>query len=546
MPITVTPNAAGWSEGYVTDTLYTDSVFREQAPAWINFVAGKMGCVPRPLDEPFAYLELGCGMGHSITIFAAAHPKARFVGVDFNPAHIDHAQRRARALGLGNLTFIEASFQDLAADPGGTGLARGLGQFDFAALHGIYSWISADARHAVQRLLFDRVLPGGLVYNSYNCLPGWAAEAPLQRLMKELSGLGSGGSSARLRAAITQMKSMAALKTGYFNVSPQIANALENYSKKNDNYLAHEFLNGSWNAFYAADVADEMAAAKLDFVGSATLVENHGNLLMGEASLALVNQQPDLRHRQMVQDFLINQRFRRDVFVRGHGRKDAAAIAAIRAAQCLVPAKSLAALAPTVKVGRGTVNIDPTRFKHLIAALDDRGGTVAEISAAFAKATGGPADSPHLLDVLTAAGHLTPAAMVPARPAAGGGHAAKGETGKVQRHAIPLAANQAILASAIARKMGVTLVSPVLGNGAPCKLHEALLIDEVLREGGEVADLVTRIEARMKALDVRLARNAKFPNDPAGAQAQLTSQIEGLLADELPSWVRLGILTPAP
>lgn len=534
--------SAGWSEGYVTDTLYTDHVFREQSPAWINYVAGLMGCAPRPLDRPFAYLELGCGLGHSITVFAAAFPQARFVGVDFNPAHIDHAQRRARALGLDNLTFVEASFQDLAADHAGTGVARGLGHFDFVTLHGIYSWISLEARQAVQRLIFDRLLPGGLVYNSYNCLPGWSVEAPLQRLMKEFASVGSGGSSARMRAALAQMKTLAGAKTGYFGAHAQAQSALEQYARKQDNYLAHEFLNGAWNAFYAADVADEMSLAKLDFVGSATLMENHGDLLLAEGALALVNQQPDERRRQMVQDFLVNQKFRRDIFVRGHARLGRAEIAANRARQCLVAPKSLANVSPNVKVRRGAVNFDAAKFKQLVAVAGEWAGTEGEMGAAFAKAAGGSADFSRMLAILTTAGHLLPAAMVPPRPRS---HPAT-EAGQVARHAMPLHANQAELASAIARKVNVTLASPVSGNATAHALNEALMINELLQAGGPVADIIARMEAKMAAIGVRLAKDGKTVTDPAAAAAQLKGMIEGFVANDLPGLIRLGVLSPAP
>ena len=533
---------SGWSDGYVTDTLYSDNIFREQSPAWINYVATLMGCAPRPLDGAFSYLELGCGLGYSTTVFAAAFPKARFVAVDFNPAHIDHAQRRAQALGLDNITFIEASFQDLAADPAGQGLARHLGQFDFVTLHGIYSWISVEARQAIQRLIFDRLLPGGLVYNSYNCLPGWSIEGPLQRLMKEFSDTASGASTARIRTALDQMKALGATKAGYFRAAPQAAAALDLYAKKPANYLAHEFLNGEWNAFYAADVADEMAAAKLDFVGSATLMENHSDLLLGDEGLALVNQQPDLRQRQLVQDFLINQKFRRDIFVRGHARLEANEIALNRSRQILVAAKSLATVSPKLKVPRGVVNIDPAKFKHLVAAIGSWAGTEADMAAAFAKLSGAAADFPRLISIMTAAGHLLPAAMVPARPAAG----QKSAAGNVARQAMPAPVNRNALASALTRKTRVTLVSEVHGNAVIHSLNEGLLMDELLQSGGSVTDLTGRVLARMTALGMRLAKNGTAITDPAAVKEELKAMVENFAANDIPALTRLGVLTPAP
>ena len=63
---------ADWTQGYVTDTIYTDGFFRELSPSWLNYVAALKGCLPIPLDRPFTYLELGCGLGRSTTVLAGA------------------------------------------------------------------------------------------------------------------------------------------------------------------------------------------------------------------------------------------------------------------------------------------------------------------------------------------------------------------------------------------------------------------------------------------------------------------------------------------
>ncbi len=525
-----------WSEGYVTDTLYTDHVFREQSPVWINHVAGLHGCVPRPLDKPFAYLELGCGLGHSLTVLAAALPNGHFIGVDFNPAHIDHAQRRARELGLANITFIEASFQDLAADSSGSGIAREIGQVDFVALHGIYSWISADARAAVQKIIFDRLLPGGLVYNSYNCLPGWSMEAPLQRLMKEFALSGNSGSLEGMRHALSQLKSLAETKQGYFSQA-QVANAVTGFAKKSKSYLAHEFLNGTWQLFYSSDVAADMAAAKLDFVGSATLIENHLDLILPEAAQAAINKLSDPRQRQLLQDYLVNQRFRRDVFVRGHARLDRGASTAIRLAQFLVAPKSLGKLIPTIKVARSSVNFDAARFKHLIAAIDDRGGRIGDIATAFGTLAGTQGDVLRMINVLAAAGHLQPAAQA---PHAGHAYSAGRALG---RHELLLPANRVELANAIARRGSAVLASPVLGNATALNFREALLLDMLLAGGGTIETLAASLEQRFKAAGLTFGRIGAGPSTDKQPPSKVDA--EQFVDATLPSLVHLGLVMPS-
>ena len=97
---------SNWSQGYVTEVLYTEHFFRELSPSWLNYVATISGCHPRPLTEGFTYLELGCGLGHSVGLMAGAFPQGRFYGVDFNPAHIDSAQRYSARVGILLMTEV--------------------------------------------------------------------------------------------------------------------------------------------------------------------------------------------------------------------------------------------------------------------------------------------------------------------------------------------------------------------------------------------------------------------------------------------------------
>ena len=61
-----------------------------------------------PIDrEPFV-LELGCGHGHFLTAFAAAHPDTRCIGIDVELDRIERAQRKQARARLANLHFVRA------------------------------------------------------------------------------------------------------------------------------------------------------------------------------------------------------------------------------------------------------------------------------------------------------------------------------------------------------------------------------------------------------------------------------------------------------
>lgn len=529
-------DGANWSQGYVTDVLYTDNTYRELSPAWLNYVATLQGCLPRPLDKPFAYVELGCGLGRTVTHLAAAFPHAHFIGVDFNPAHIDAAQRYAAKLGVENVRFIERGFEDLVGQENARQLD--LPEVDFVALHGVYSWISPDARRAVQRFIYERLKPGGLVYNSYNCLPGWTPEAPLRRLLVELCAVQNGPTESRVGQALAQLETFGKFDLGFLNRQPAAKQAIEQYRKRPANYLAHEMLNADWSLFYSSDVADEMAAAKLNYVGAATLVENHSELLLADEAAAFVASQPNQRLQQLVQDFLINQRFRRDVFVRGHAHLAPAEIRRQRELQIAFAAKHLAKLNPKIKVPRGTVGLDAKLLQNLDGALKKGSATLRDLEQAITK--GGRSDDLlRIFGILFAAGVLTPAATLSRVGKAFDGSGKLRLLGKTNRPLLDIAASR----EAAEGKMRV-LISPVLGGILPISVVSAILLQGFM-EGGGLDRVVERSVGILDRHGLSLRQGEQNITEPAAKRSYLTQLAQGFLDQELPLLMTGGVVEAA-
>lgn len=91
----------------------------------------------------------------------------------------------------------------------------------------------------------------------------------------------------------------------------------ERVKGQNRNYLAHEYFNDDWNLFYHSDVARELGAAKLSYLGSAAVLEQVDAINLTAEQQQLMTSIEDLTLRETVRDFMINQQFRRDVFVKG-------------------------------------------------------------------------------------------------------------------------------------------------------------------------------------------------------------------------------------
>ena len=306
-----------WSHGYNVTSGYTYGFYSEMTPGWLNLCAMVQGYLP-PEPEPdgtFHYLELGCGQGFGLALMAAANPRGRFVGVDFNPEHVDHARRLARAAGLDNVEFVEGDFAAMAANWPDT-----LGRFHYVALHGIYSWIPAAMRQAVVDCIAHATRPGAMVYLSYNTTPGWLPMVPFQHVARRLEMHAATPGQAALGDAASLFKAMAAANSPLFSVLPTLSSRIDAIPGLKSAYAVQEYLHDNWTPLWFSQTAQELSQAKLAFVGSATLAEALMPALLPPAMRDIVNAQQDPLLRQDVMDCLLVQGFRRDIFCRGPRR----------------------------------------------------------------------------------------------------------------------------------------------------------------------------------------------------------------------------------
>jgi SAM-dependent methyltransferase len=298
--------------GYATDVPYLRDFKRQLAPAWLDHVALVAGFEPPARNSGFAWCDLGCGQGVTASILAATHPGGTFHAIDAMSAHIDHARRLSAEAAIPNVSFHAVDFT-AAAD-------LDLPPFDYIVAHGVYSWVDA-ANQAALRQFFDRRLkPGGLVYVSYNAMPGWARDLPFQRLTRELAGGFSGNSASRFAAALGIVRTLAAADVAALVPSfivGELEQRLEDYTPP---YLVHEFMPAGWQPLYVTEVRAAMKAIGFAPVGSATLIENLDPLVLRANAHEMLGAIVDEDLRELVRDFYLDQRFRCDVFARGNRR----------------------------------------------------------------------------------------------------------------------------------------------------------------------------------------------------------------------------------
>jgi SAM-dependent methyltransferase len=297
-----------WNAGYVTDIGYTYGWYPELNPLQIALAFLCANLKPAPTAKA---CELGFGQGLSINLHAAGTRTAWF-GNDFNPAQAAFARGLAEVSGA-DAVLSDESFEAFCQRPD-------LPEFDFIAMHGIWSWVSDANRAIIIDFIGRKLKPGGVLYVSYNTQPGWASMVPMRDLLAEhaaLMGAPGQGIAQRVEAAMAFATQLMAAKPKFANANPQVAQRLADMQTKDRAYLAHEYFNRDWSPMSFASMAGEMAKAKLSFACSANYLDQVTVANLTPEQTALLAEITDPVYRETVRDFCLNTEFRRDYWVKG-------------------------------------------------------------------------------------------------------------------------------------------------------------------------------------------------------------------------------------
>jgi len=345
-----------WASYGPTDVPYLRTFFRRLAPAWLDHVALLRGFAPPARKRGLTWCELGCGQGVTPVFLAATHPDGRFFGIDAMAAHIHHARQLAREAGIQNAVFHEADFA----------AARGLDlpKLDYIVAHGVYSWIDSDSQEALRRIIDERLARGGLVYVSYNALPGWAQDLALRQVLFEFGRSLKGDGVTRVTAAARTVAALVGAQAPALRGSR--AKALAEFDR---HYLAHEYLGSSWRPLYVTELRAAMAKIGLVPVGSAQLVQNYDSFVLGQAARKALEGIDDDDLRELARDVLLDNGFRSDVFTRGARRLDETERICRLNESSFMLAKPAAAIAFDAATPGGTLKFDNDASRRIIAEL---------------------------------------------------------------------------------------------------------------------------------------------------------------------------------
>jgi len=296
-----------WTSGYVADIGYTFGYYQELNPQRVKLAFLNAGLVA---PEFGTACELGFGQGLSANMHAAASV-CSWHGTDFNPAQAGFAQELASVSGA-NAHLYDEAFAEFAK--------RDMPEFDYIGLHGIWSWISDENRSVIVDFIRRKLKVGGVLYISYNTLPGWGTFAPMRHLMTEhaeVIGADGIGIVSRIDGALDFTEKLLATNPLFARANPLVNEKITQIKGQNRHYLAHEYFNRDWHPIHFGTMAKWMESAKLTYACSAHYLDHLDAVNLTAEQQAFLKDIHDPMFKQTVRDFMVNQQFRRDYWVKG-------------------------------------------------------------------------------------------------------------------------------------------------------------------------------------------------------------------------------------
>lgn len=498
-----------WTAGYVAEIDYTHGYYTELNPTRLKLAFAANGWVP---PEVAVACELGFGQGLGPNIHAAASTVSWW-GTDFNPSQAAFAQELGAVTGA---KLFDESFADFCTRPD-------LPDFDYIALHGIWSWISDENRGVIADFVRRKLKVGGVLYISYNTLPGWSTAAPLQHLMSQytqtMGALGDGILN-RVGDAIGFTEKLLAMNPVWGRANPQIGERFKTINSQNRHYLAHEYFNQHWHPAYFADMASCLEAVKLSFAGSAHYLDYQDSINLTAEQQTFLKDVADNNFRQTVRDYMVNQQFRKDYWVKGARRLNAFDRGDFVRAQSVVLTLPRDAVSFKIRGALGEANMAETVCNPILDLLADyQPKTLAQLEAALKLQKITLPMIENAITLLVGAGYLSPAQ----------------NTEKINACKLKsLALNQLLINKARGSGDVGFLASPVTGGGVSVNRFQQLFL--LAQQQGHTAPEAWAAFAWdiLASQDQRLIKDGKTLDTPDDNLNELTSQAHRFLERNMP------------
>lgn len=473
-----------WTDGYVSDIGYTYGYYAEMNPFRAKLLLLQQGFACPQFKNA---CELGFGQGVSVNIHAVASA-ITWYGNDFNPAHVGFAQELADVTNS-DINLSDESFLEFAK-------RADLPKFDFIGLHGIWSWINNENRSTIVNFIRDRLSVGGVVYISYNSLPGWASFSPVRHLLNlhaRIQGSEGQGVVGRVDGALDFVQKISDANSAFFRANNLLAERFNKVKMQNRNYVAHEYFNQDWEPMYFATMLEWLEPAKLQFACSANPLDLIDSLNLSPGQQDTIKSVKSVALRETVRDFIVNQQFRRDYWIRGARKMDGLEQREKLRALRVVLVVPISEVSLKIKGIVGEAEMNETIYNPILHVLgDQRPHTIGDIEVrveSFAISLGQIVQS---VTMLNGAGYLA---------------GAQEDEVALKMRTKTEKLNQHLMHKALSSQDVMYLASPLTGGGVPVSRFCQLFLASYLKGAESPADWAKSVWNLLQINNQRLVKN---------------------------------------
>lgn len=267
---------------------------------------GRLFELPVAAPAKCRVLELGCATGGNLIPMAWYQPQASFLGIDLSANQIGQGQSLIDRLALTNVELRQGDILELGSE---------LGEFDYIIAHGVYSWVPARVREQLLQLARSLLKPAGLLYLSFNALPGWRMRGMLRDILRfacrgiehvEQRLETAYGALTRLEKSLIDLQALSAR---------YLLEEIKYLRSAHPSYLLFEYLAEENTAFLFSDFLADIARHRLRYLCDTQLSFLFPSTFGAAVENAMAEIRDDMELEQWL-DFVSARNFRRCVLCR--------------------------------------------------------------------------------------------------------------------------------------------------------------------------------------------------------------------------------------
>ena len=511
------------SNQYTNEIEYTYGYFNELNPIKTQYIFTHLGLAFPKIGTA---CELGFGQGVSVNIHSATSV-TQWYGTDFNSQHLAFAQKIADAYEKPAQLFDQA-FGEFCQ-------RSDLPDFDFIALHGIWSWVSEENHQIILDFIKKKLKAGGVVYISYNTQFGHLKEMPLRDLwLQHSQRIGASGADIkeRVHEALQFSERLLQFNSAWTHNNSWTKNFLEKIKSGSQEYIAHEYFNGNWFLKSFGEMANDLSDAQLQYAGSANYFDNLLSTRLPIEQARFLQEIPDPIFKEVVFDFLSSNSFRKDYWVKGLKVMTPETRAQLLRACRFMRIQPLGQFTYQINHGSRAIGLDSGFYGRIIELFSDFQPKGFQAVEALFQGENTPFDL-----IAEALYILCGANLIEVVQADDLIDQAKPNTEKLNRY---------LLAQAKHGSKVIHLASPVIGGGfAVPQPHQLFLlaISEATGESKQAAPTLAQFVWNiLSAKSLKVMKGGQVLQTPEENIAELTEQAKKFVEDYLPLYQGVQII----